>query len=446
MREVSILLHSARQLLTMAPAAGGRPKVGSSMADLGILEDGALAADGERILAVGHTDEIRSAYQLRPGGVEMDATGCVVMPAFVDPHTHVLFHGTREWEFEERLRGKTYMEIAAEGGGIHASVRMFREASDETLLAESLARMDRMAAFGTGTVEIKTGYALDPEQELRALRLIGELSRRHPLHVVATYLGAHEIPSVHRGDPDTYVDLLVKRMIPEAADLGIARFCDVFCEQGVFSIEQSRRILETGKRVGLRPKLHADEIEPMGGAELAAEVQAISADHLGKVSEQGMRAMAEAGVVAVLLPATLFSLRAQAYAPARRMIELGVAVALATDCNPGSSMTESQPWVMALACLEMGMTPAEAVTATTYNAAAALGLAADRGALSPGYRADIQILDAPSYARLPYHVGFPDQRDLFLSGRHVIPALRAPELRIRVSGASLGGDELCTGR
>jgi imidazolonepropionase len=371
---------------------------------------------------------VRADCRLRPGGVAIDAAGCVVLPAFVDPHTHVLFRGTREWEFEERLRGKTYMEIAAAGGGIHSSVRMFREASDEALLADSLCRLDQMGAYGTGTVEIKTGYGLAPDQELRALRLIGALADRHRLRVVATYLGAHEIPREHAANPDAYVDLLVDRMIPAAGGLGIARFCDVFCERGVFTVEQSRRILLAARRAGMRSKLHADEIEPTGGAELAAEVGAVSADHLGKVSAEGMRRMAEAGVVAVLLPGTLFSLRASAYAPARRMIELGVPVALATDCNPGSSMTESMPWIIALACREMGMTPAEAVTAATYNAAAALGLAGECGALAPGYRADIQILRAPSYARLPYHVGHPDLRDLILGGDWVLRDVTLPSL------------------
>jgi imidazolonepropionase len=338
------------------------------------------------------------------------------MPAFVDPHTHVLFRGTREWEFEERLRGKSYMDIAAAGGGIHSSVRMFREATDEEVLAESLRRMDQMAAYGTGTVEVKTGYGLAPREELRALRLIAELDRRHPAKVVATYLGAHEVPRAFRDKPDAYVDLLVEQMIPEAAALGIATFCDVFCEKGVFSIAQSRRILDAGRRANLLPKMHADEIEPLGGAQLAAEVGAISADHLGKISAEGMHAMAAAGVVAVLLPGTLFSLGIRPYAPARDLIAAGAPVALATDCNPGSSMTESMPWMIALACLEMHMTPAEAITAATYNAAAALGLEKERGALATGFRADLQILDAPSYARLPYHVGYPDTRTLVLGG------------------------------
>jgi imidazolonepropionase len=426
---VDLLISGAGQLLTLDPPAGGRPKCGAEMSALGLITGGAVAVTEGCVVAVGPAEEVRARCRLRPGGSEIDAAGGVVMPAFVDPHTHVLFSGTREWEFEERLRGKTYMEIAAAGGGIHSSVRMFRAADDEALLEESLRRMDRMAVYGTGTVEIKTGYGLDPEHELRALRLIGELGRRHRLRVVATFLGAHEIPREHRDDPEGYVDLLVERMIPQVAAQGVARFCDVFCERGVFTVEQSRRILLAARQAGLLSKLHADEIEPTGGAELAAEVGAVSADHLGQVSDEGLRRMAAAGVVAVLLPGTLFSLRSASYAPARRMVELEVPVALATDCNPGSSMTESMPWIIALACREMELTPAEAVTAATYNAAAAVGLAGECGALAPGYRADIQILRAGSYARLPYHVGHPDLRDLILGGQPVIRDLEPPALR-----------------
>jgi len=430
MRDVSLLVLGARQLLTIPPPPGGGAKRGAAQqADLGLIADGALAIDGGRIAGAGTTADIRARFRLRSGGVEIDAAECVVLPAFVDPHTHVLFHGTREWEFERRLQGSTYMEIAAEGGGIRASVRMFRAAADEALLADSLARLDHMAAFGTGTVEVKTGYALDPEQELRALRLIAALGERHATTIVPTYLGAHEVPDEYRAAPDAYVDLLVERMIPEAAALGIARFGDVFCERGVFSIAQSRRILQAARAQGLGLKLHADEIEPLGGAELAAELGAVSADHLARVSDAGIAALAAAGVVAVLLPGTLFSLRAPAYAPARRMIDAGVAVALATDCNPGSSMTDSMPWVIALACLQMGMSPAEAIVGATYNAAAALGMEGERGSLAPGRRADVQILAAPSYARLPYHVGSSDLRDLILGGRPLIRGARPQPLR-----------------
>ncbi|MBD3237894.1 MAG: imidazolonepropionase [Candidatus Eisenbacteria bacterium] len=429
MRDVSLLITGADQLVTVPPPTGGGGKRGADLAELGIIENGALAADGERIVAVGTTGEIEATCGLRPRGERIDARGCVVLPGFVDPHTHVLFAGTREWEFEERLRGRSYMEIAAAGGGIRSSVRMFRKADDATLLSESLQRLDRMAAYGTTTVEIKTGYALDPEQELRALRLIGALGQQHALSIVPTYLGAHEVPDDYRDRVDDYVELLTERMIPEAAELGIARFCDVFCEKGVFDVPQSRRILQAGLGAGLRPKLHADEIEPFGGAELAAELGAVSADHLGRVSPAGIAALAEAGVVAVLLPGTLFSLAAKQYAPARAMIDAGVSVALATDCNPGSSMTDAMPWVIALACLQMQMTPAEAISAATYNAAAALGLEGEVGSLTPGYRADLQLLAAPSYARLPYHVGSSDLRDLVVGGRIRLRNAAPPALR-----------------
>lgn len=416
MREVSLLITGARQLVTVPAPRGGGPKIGAALGELGVIEDGALAADGARIVAAGKTGEVLEQFALRAGGTRLDARDGVVLPGFVDPHTHVLFSGTREWEFAERLRGKSYMEIAAAGGGIRSSVRMFRAASDDAILSESLARLDRLAAYGTTTVEVKTGYGLALDQELRALRLIGELQKNHGLTIVGTFLGAHEIPDEYRAQPDEYVELLCTKMIPAAGKSGIARFCDVFCERGVFDIAQSRRILEAGRAAGLRPKLHADEIEPMGGAELAAEMGAISADHLGRVSENGMAALAAARVVAVLLPATLFSLGSRDYAPARRMIAAGVPVALATDCNPGSSMTDSMPWVIALACREMQMTPEEAIAAATYNAAAALDLASDRGSLRPGFRADIQILDAPSYERLPYHIGTSDVRALVVGG------------------------------
>ncbi|MCK4413915.1 MAG: imidazolonepropionase [Candidatus Eisenbacteria sp.] len=429
-RQVSLLITGARQLVTVPPPPGGGPKCGEEMGRLGVIEEGALAIEGAEIVAAGPSREIRAAFAPGPEGLEIDARDCVVLPAFVDPHTHVLFAGTREWEFQLRLEGISYMEIAARGGGIRSSVRMFREAEDASILAESLERLDRMVAYGAGTVEIKTGYALDPEGELRALRLIAELDRRHPVTVVPTYLGAHEIPDEYRGDVEAYVRLLTERMIPEAAALGVARCCDVFCEQGVFSVEQSRRILKAGQRAGLAAKLHADEIEPLGGAELAAELGAVSADHLGRVSPKGIAAMAAARVVAVLLPGTLFSLGRREYAPARAMIAAGVPVALATDCNPGSSMTDAMPWIIALGCLAMQMTPGEAITAATYNAAAALALEARCGSLTPGYRADLQIIAAPSYARLPYHVGSSDLRDLVLGGVPWIRDARPGALRL----------------
>ncbi|MBU1948001.1 MAG: imidazolonepropionase, partial [Candidatus Eisenbacteria bacterium] len=350
---------------------------------------------------------------------EVDASGCTVIPAFIDPHTHVLFAGSREWEFEERLRGRTYMEIAQAGGGIRSSVRMFRQTSDEEILRQSHRRIDRMIGLGTAVIEVKSGYALSVDQELRALRLIRKLAERVPVEIHATFMGAHEVPDEYRDRKSEYIDLVIHEMIPRVAEEGLAEFCDVFCEEGVFSVAESERILNAAARYGLRAKLHADELSPLGGAELAGKLRAVSADHLLHPSDNGLRAMKEGGVIPVLLPATSYSLHSKTYAPARRMIEMDLPVALATDCNPGSSMTESMPFVISLACLQMGLTPAEALSAATRNAAAALGIEKQAGSLAVGNKAHIQILDAPSYATLPYHIGVSHVRDLFIDGKGV---------------------------
>ncbi|MBD3335730.1 MAG: imidazolonepropionase [Candidatus Eisenbacteria bacterium] len=424
MTEVDLLIHDAALLLPLDDGDGGALP-GGAMDALRVVENGAVAVRDGLIAAVGETPALAGATRLRDGGVDVDASGATVMPAFVDPHTHVVFAGSREWEFEERLRGKSYMEIARAGGGIRSSVRAFRQASDEEILRQSRRRVERMLGLGTAVVEVKSGYGLDAEQELRALRLIRELGRQVPAEIHATFLGAHEIPDGYRDRPDRYVDLVVEEMIPRVAEEGLATFCDVFCEEGVFSVAQSEKILTAARRHGLRPKLHADELSSLGGAELAARVGAVSADHLLYPSDAGLQAMQAAGVVPVLLPATSYSLGSATYAPARKMIALGLPVSLATDCNPGSSMTESMPLAISLACLQMGLTPAEAVAAATRNAAAALDLAGEVGRLAPGYRAHIQILDAPSYSTLPYHVGVSHVRDLFVAGRGVIRDGRA---------------------
>jgi imidazolonepropionase len=312
------------------------------------------------------------------------------------------------------------MEIAKAGGGIRSTVRTFREASDEEILRQSERRLRRMMLLGTGVVEIKSGYGLSVEQELRSLRLIRCLQEMVPLEIHATFLGAHEVPDEYRDRRARYVDLVIEEMIPQVAEEGLAEFCDVFCEEGVFSVEESERILKAAAAAGLKPKIHADELSSLGGSQLAARVSAVSADHLMLPSERGLLAMRERGVVPILLPATSFSLGMDEFAPARRMIQMDLPVALATDCNPGSSMTESMPLVISLACLRMRLTPAEALVAATRNGAAALDLATTLGSLAPGMRAHIQILEAPSYATLPYHVGVSHLRDLFLNGRPVV--------------------------
>jgi imidazolonepropionase len=426
MPEVDLLIRNAGLLVPVADGPDG-PLPGTAMDRISSIEDGAVAVRDGVIAAVGPTSEVLPQVHLRAGGVDLDASSHTVLPAFVDPHTHTLFAGSREWEFEERLRGRSYMEIAKAGGGIRSTVRTFRETSDEEILRQSVQRLRRMMLLGTGVVEIKSGYGLSLEEEIRSLRLIRKLRDMVPLEIHATFLGAHEIPDEFRDRRDDYIRLVVEEMIPQVAGEGLAEFCDVFCEEGVFSVEESERILTAAAEHGMKLKIHADELSSLGGSELAGRLSAVSADHLLYPSEQGLLAMKRAGVVPVLLPATSYSLRSETYAPARRMIEMDLAVALATDCNPGSSMTESMPLVMSLSCLQMGLTPAEALVGATRNSSAALGLAHEVGSLAPGRRAHIQILDAPSYSTLPYHLGASHLRHLFVNGHWV------------VQDASLGG-------
>ncbi len=417
-QRIDTIIHNIGQLVTLTGAPV--PRRGSEMQALGIVERAAVAIRGERIAAAGREEDVRAAFEA-PASSTFDGEGGVVLPGFVDPHTHVLFAGSRWREFELRCQGRSYLEIAAAGGGIRSSVRAFRGASDEALKNETRRRLDRMLALGTTTVEAKSGYGLNTEQELRALRLIEELNAEHPVDLVPTFLGAHEFPDEYREDREAYVRLVAEEMLPRVAAQTKARFCDVFCEEGVFTASQSRTILETARALGLGLKLHADEFAPVGGSELAAELGAVSADHLLEATEHGLLALRAGGVTAVLLPATSFSLGRRRYAAARNMIQMEIPVALATDCNPGSSMNESMPLVLSLACLELGLSPAEALTAATVNAAHAVGLAGDRGRLAPGLRADLQVLDAPSYVSLAYHLGVSHVRQVFKNGRPVLP-------------------------
>lgn len=408
-----ILIH-ATPLITMdgPPRARGGAETSTFVA----IDDGALALLDGRIAAAGATHEILTAW--RADDV-VDLSGCSVLPGFVDPHTHVLFAGSREREFEMRLAGKSYMEIAAAGGGIASSVRAFRAASDEEILRDTLARCDRMLALGTTTIEAKSGYGLSSEHELRALTLIDRVAETHPIGIVGTFLGAHDVPPEFRNDRAAYVRLVCDAMIPQVASATKARFCDVFCEKGAFTPEESRAILTTAMRHGLKPRLHADEFAPSGSSELAGELRAYSADHLMEVTEEGLAALRDGGVIAVLLPATSFSMGKQRYAPARRMAELGIPIALATDCNPGSSMTTSMPFVLTLAALELKMTLPEILHAATVNGAASLDLVDRVGRLAPGLDADLQVLGAPTPAAIIYHLGGTPPRRVMKAGRWV---------------------------
>lgn len=409
-----LIVLGLREVVTLAGPPG--PRRGAALARVETLRGAAIAIAGGRVAAVGPEREIRAEWG-GAGVSELDGGGAIALPGFVDPHTHLIFAGSREDEFEERLRGVTYAEIAARGGGIRSTVRKVRGASAADLAQAALPRLDRMMAHGTTCAEAKTGYGLTLEDEAKSLDAIEALSSLHPLVLVPTFLGAHEVPDEFRSDRAGYVRLLTDEMIPRLA--ARARFCDVFCDEGVFTVAESRAILEAGKRHGLRPKIHADELVGTGGAELSAEVGAQSADHLVACSEEGIRRMAAADVIPVLLPGTSFFLRLKRRAPARAMVDAGLAPALATDCNPGSSPTESMGIILTLASLELGLTPAEALVAATVNAAHAVGLGAERGSLEPGKVADIVLYDAESWRSIAYHYGVSLVTKVVVKGRVV---------------------------
>lgn len=390
------------------------------MSDLRIIEDGAVVVEKGRITAVGKTEAVLKGIT-HPFDTVIDAAGKAVLPGFVDPHTHLVFAGHRAEEFAWRLRGDRYLDILARGGGILDTVRATRRAGKEELMRASLDRLNRLLAHGVTTVEGKSGYGLDLDTEVKQLEVMADLNRCHPIDIVPTFLGAHAIPEAYRGRADAFTGFMADEVLPRVAELKLAGFCDVFCETGVFSVAQSRRILEKARKLELKLKLHADEMTPLGGAELAADLGAVSADHLLFASDEGIRRMACAGVVAVLLPATAFCLKAP-YARARFMIDEGCPVALATDLNPGSAFTESIPLLFALATIHMGMRIEEAVTALTINAAAAIGRADEIGSIDVGKRGDLILLEFPSYRYLPYHTAVNSVELVVKAGEIVLDA------------------------
>lgn len=404
MIQADLIIEGAAELLTLT-GAGNRPRRGEEMGDLGIIQRGALAARRGKIVWVGPTADLLTAVRPMAFCKLIDAYGKTVMPGLVDPHTHLVFAGSRENEFAMRIQGKTYLEIAAAGGGINATVAATRQASKAELTFGARRSLNRMLPLGTTTVEAKSGYGLDLETEIKMLEVIQGLNQDDPITVVPTFMGAHEIPPEFRQDPEAYVDLVITRMIPAVAERKLARFCDVFCETGVFSVAQTERIFRAAQAAGMETRVHADELTDLGGAAMAARMKARTADHLLYANDDGIRAMAQAGVIAVLLPGTAYFLHMQRYARARDMIAAGVPVALATDFNPGSCMTESMPLIMNMACTQMRMLPAEAITAATINAAWAIGEQDRIGTLEVGKQADLLVLDAPNHAHLCYHFG-----------------------------------------
>lgn len=400
-----MLIHSASQLLTLR----GGPQRGRTLGSLGIIENGAVLIRDEKIIAVGPSDELRLAYRDEPG---LDAEGCVVMPGLVDAHTHVIWAGDRAAEFEMKMAGTPYLEILAAGGGILSTVRQTRLASIENLMAQTRPRLLRMFAHGTTTAEAKTGYGLQTAAELRLLSALMRLNDEGPLELAVTFLGAHAIAPEYKENPQGYTDLICDTMLPlvqqwwqtHAPHLPLP-FVDVFCEEQAFNLEQTRQILTRARALGFPLKIHADEFANLGGTSLAVELGAVSADHLVKTSEADIAALARSDTVAVALPCTPFGLAEREYTPARKIIEAGGILALATDCNPGTAWNESMQFAMALACRYLGLTPAQAIAAATINAAHAIRRAEIIGSLEEGKQADLLILNVPDYRHLGYRFG-----------------------------------------
>jgi len=395
-----ILVVNANELITLKGGSTS-PRTRLQMQNLGIIHKGALAVKNDRVVAVGKTSEVKMKYRAEN---VISASGKIVMPGFVDPHTHLVFAGSREDEFKMSVEGASYMDILESGGGILKTVKKTRRATVEELVESGFKTLDAMLEHGTTTVEAKSGYGLTVKDELKILRVIKRLNQLHTVDVIPTFMGAHAIPPEYRNKPQQYVDLVVMKMIPQMVAEKLAVFCDVFCEKDVFGLAQSRRVLVAGKNHKLKLKIHADEMSKLGGAELAADVGAVSAEHLLFSSDDGLKAMAEKGVIAVLLPAAAFSLMIGRYADARKMIDFGVPVALGTDFNP-SCWVESQQLIIAFACHFMKLTPAEAITATTINAAHAIKKADEIGSLEVGKKADVIILDVPNHKFLGYRFG-----------------------------------------
>ena len=443
MPELTAVVHGAAELAT----ATGRLRDEDPAAT---IKDGAVAIVDGDVAAVGPTEEVLREYPAENATHPVDATGRAVIPGYVDSHTHALFAGDRSDEFEAKLQGTTYGELLASGGGIHRTVTATRAAGADELMANLLAQLDVMVTHGTTTVEVKSGYGLDTETELRLLDVIDRADERHPVDLVPTFMGAHAVPREYgtsqsgdgtggAGDPidaDDYVESVVSEQIPAVADQGIAEFCDVFCDEGAFTVEQSRRVLQAGRERGLTPKVHAEELAHRGGTQLAATVRAASADHLLHATDEDVAALVDAGVTPVLLPGTAFGLGAD-YADAAAMVEAGAPVAVATDFNPNCH-SQSMGFASALACVEMGLTPAQALVAGTRNGARALDRD-DRGALREGAAGDIVVLDAPSHVHVPYSYGINRVATVLKAGVPVVgPANVAEGVP---EGSGLGGSD-----
>jgi imidazolonepropionase len=403
------------QLATLA--GPNRPRVGVELRELGLIRDAAMLVENGRICAVGAYSDLRSSI---PKDAEIvDAGGRLVTPGFVDAHTHLVFAGNRAAEFEQRIAGATYQEIAAAGGGIRSTVKLTRAATEDELLVSARQHRDWMLRGGTTTIEAKSGYGLDRETELRMLRVLKRLNEEGPATIVPTLLAAHTVPEEFAGRRAEYVQWIVDELIPEVAASGLARYCDAFCDDHAFTVEESRQVLMAARRHGLKLRVHAEQFRPGTGAALAAELGAATADHLETATEETLEQLRSAGVQPVLLPGSVFALGGTKYPPARTMVERGLGIVLATDFNPGSSPITSMPFILSLACLQMGLTPAEALHAATTNAAHSLDLGNSRGSLAVGKEADYVIHEFTDYRELAYFIAAPARPRVFIAGREV---------------------------
>ncbi|HOP85476.1 MAG TPA: imidazolonepropionase [Syntrophorhabdaceae bacterium] len=414
----NLIIKDAAELVTVS---GYAAKKGKEMSSLNVIHNGSLVIENGIITRIGKTDDVLDGLETSRF-VVIDAKGKSVLPGFIDPHTHFIFAGYRAYEFSWRLSGISYMEIMKRGGGIKNSVSETRKATLDELINLGKHRLDSMLSMGVTTIEGKSGYGLDYDTEIRQLKAMSILNNTHPVDIVSTFMGAHAIPEEFKDNPDGFIDYLIAHVLPDVVKSGLAEFCDVFCEEGVFTVKQSRRLLESAQALGLKAKVHADELTSSGGSRLAVELMAISADHLLYISDDDIDRIARSNVVATLLPLTAFCLK-EPYARARYMIDKGCAIALATDFNPGSCFSESIPLVFALATIYMGMTPEETVCAMTLNAASAIDRAKTLGSLDIGKIGDAVILEFPSYIYIPYHTGVNSVEKVIKKGKIVVDKL-----------------------
>lgn len=417
MKSADLVVTNCNQLIT---CKGPIPKRKKALQDIGCITDATIASLNGTIIFIGTEKEYHNEVSLNKNGVQIDGKGKIGLPGFVDSHTHLPFAGSREDEFLLRLKGFTYLQLAAKGLGIQTTVKATRQASSQELLSLCLSRLDTMLLHGTTTAEAKSGYGLNTKDELKQLKVIKEANRMHPIDLASTFLGAHEIPMEYKSNKSEYIELIIREMLPKIKRQNLAEFFDIFCEKGVYSVDDTRKLIEAAQKSGLKIKIHTDEFSALGGAELAAEVNATSAEHLIAITQDGMTALSESSTAAILLPGVSFFLMLDKTAPARRLIDLGTIVALATDFNPGSSMTESMFFILQLAVFTLKMGVEEAINATTANAAYAISRQNIVGSLELGKKMDLLLCDVPNYAYLGYHMGINPITHVIKNGKIVV--------------------------